>query len=737
MTAYWPSWPNTAVCKVGSPNDSTAWFKPAACALVPWIPFLLIWLWAARYNPITQIPFYGDTLEVIWGANWYAGNLAHLSNPLYFEGVFYPVGWPTALLAHTPLFLLAMGFFRLLLTEAAPYNLFLFASFAVAYVGTIRAARLYTARLWIAILVGLLYAFWGMRWVRLGGHLHTLWLSALLPWLFLALQISDRRRRLFAAALVWALCTTALLYGIWIGALVIAAYFLSKPSWSRLREIIAIALLAFLFSLPTLILFLQAREMVSAPFYSLDHIAAWGASLNSLPIPALGHPWLGSLAQKIYSGPRDESSVANLGLIAVLAAVAALLYVRLRDEKERFPLLLTIIGLTAALGPLLRWNGRFVQTPIFAPLNRALWELGHFLKPAVFPGDIPPDMANGLPLPGWLLYAVLPFIEGNRVAARFAFIGGLGLVLLLAILLNRLKSKWVLAALAVLLLFERVPWPARQGLPLPVVAHPAFTQLGEDSAAIIDLIPSGDRLTLAILGETLYATGLHQKPTAAGIGTMWPESAWVIINWLQRHPRPLQEDDFVTLLQGYDVDSILLHMQSDDTWPHVNGELDAGFTLQGCIDPAEQPSPWPDPICIIQIAEPDGQFNAAPRDGWSAPEPWGRWAVGAESEARWVVPQPRDYVLEIDAFPNWIDGRSQEVRIWVNDQELAVLTFTGDAPRSEVIPIPADFLQTGWNHLTFQSAYAVSPAEATAGANPDPRPLSFAVTKLILRPSTP
>jgi hypothetical protein len=111
--------------------------------------------------------------------------------------------------------------------------------------------------------------------------------------------------------------------------------------------------------------------------------------------------------------------------------------------------------------------------------------------------------------------------------------------------------------------------------------------------------------------------------------------------------------------------------------------------------------------------------------------------VGAESEVRWAVPQAEDYQLEIDAFPNYIDGRSQEVRIWVNDQELAVLTFTGDAPRSEVIPIPADFLQTGWNHLTFQSAYAVSPAEATAGANPDPRPLSFAVTKLILRPSTP
>ena len=477
--------------------------------------------------------------------------------------------------------------------------------------------------------------------------------------------------------------------------------------------------------------------MVSAPFFSLEHIAGWGASLTSLPIPALGHPWLGNFAQKIYNGTRDESSVANLGLAASLTAIIALLSGRLRDERERFPVLLIIAGLTLALGPLLRWNGHFVETPIFEPINRVLWDIGQSIKPEVFPGDIPPHMANGLPLPGWLFYATLPYLEGNRVAARFAFVGGLGLVLFISLFLDRVKSKWILVPLALLLLFERVPWPARQGLPLPVVTHPAFTQLAPESEALIDLIPAGDQWQLAISGETLYATGLHQKPTAAGIGTMWPESAWFLVNWLGRHPRPLQEDDFVTLLQGYDIDSILLHMKSEETWPHVAGEMDAGFNLQACLDPAAQQSPWPYPICIILVAEADELFNVNPRFGWSMPEPWGRWALGTESRVRLVVPLVEDYELEIDAFPNWIEGRTQEVQILVNDQDLAVLTFVEDSPVNEVIHIPANLLDSGWNQITFQSEYAISPAEATDGANPDARPLSFGVSKLILRPFTP
>ena len=345
------------------PEDEEHWAEgwqdkitPRAAALLIWIPFLLAWIWSARYNPFNHVPAYGDVLEIIWGANWYAEHLRQFANPLYFDQVFYPVGWPTALLAHTPIFLAAMGFFRLFLAEAPTFNLFLFLSFVAAYAGMIRAARLYTQRPWIIAVVALLYTYWGMRWVRLGGHLNILWLSALLPWLFWSLHLPNTRRRVLVAALMWTLCIIASLYGIWLGALIIGVYFLNKPGWMRLLESAFIAALTLLFSLPTLIPFWQARQMVAAPFYSFEHIAGWGASLNSLPIPAVFHPWLGAFARTIYRGPVDESAVANLGLVAAVLFLAFLLRSRMRDEQERFVLLLCVVGLVVALGPLLRWN---------------------------------------------------------------------------------------------------------------------------------------------------------------------------------------------------------------------------------------------------------------------------------------------------------------------------------------------------------------------------------------------
>jgi hypothetical protein len=710
------------------------WLTPHVAALLLWAPFLLAWIWSARYNPLNHIPAYGDVLEVVWGANWYAEHLRQFANPLYFNQIFFPVGWPTALLAHTPIFLAVMGFFRLFLAEAPTFNLFLFLSFVAAYAGMIRAARLYTKRPWIVALVALLYTFWGMRWVRLGGHLNILWLSALLPWLFWSLQLSNARRRVISAALVWALCIIASLYGIWLGALVVGVYLLNKPSWDRLCESAFIAALTLLFSLPTLILFWRARQMVAAPFYSFEHIAGWGASLNSLPIPAVFHPWLGALARMIYRGPVDESAVANLGLVAAALFIVFLLRSRMRDEQERFVLLLCVVGLIIALGPLLRWDGRVVEAPTFAPLNGALWELGSLVKPDIFAGDIPPQLADGVPLPAWPFYATIPFLEGNRVVARFALVGGLGLVLSLAVLLDRLKTRWVWVVLAFFLLFERVPWPVLQGVPLPAAAHPAFVLVAQQAGAVIDLVPAGDQLILATTGETLYATSLHKQSTASGVSSMWPESAWFLFNWLQSHPRPLENEDFPVILQGYGIDRVLMHMETAASGPHIEGELASGLGAPICLEAPAQPSPWPYSICILQVAEPDEMFSAGVQEGWSAPELWGRWAVSTEALARWAVPVPQDYALQLDIFPNWIAGRVQEVTIMVNGQPIGRVTFERDVPVSKGFVVPASLLDVGWNELAFRSTYAVSPAEITGGANPDPRPLAFGVNRLAIHP---
>ena len=375
-----------------------------------------------------------------------------------------------------------------------------------------------------------------------------------------------------------------------------------------------------------------------------------------------------------------------------------------------------------------------VEAPAFAPVNVALWNLGRLVKPDTFVGDIPPDLADGVPLPAWPLYATIPFLEGNRVVARFALVGGLGLVLALAVLLERVKARWLWLVLAFLLLFERVTWPVLGGVPLPVAAHPAFDLAAQEAGPVIDLVPAGDQLILATAGETLYATGLHQQPTASGVSSMWPESAWFLFNWLQRHPRPLENEDFPIILQGYGVDRVLVHLETPESGRHIEGELASGLGSPVCLEPPAGPFPWPYPICILQVAEQDSAFSASAQEGWSAPESWGRWAVATEAKARWAVPVEQDYELEFDIFPHWIAGQVQEVAVLVNGQPLGNVMFEQDAPARERFVVPANLLDVGWNELAFLSMYAISPAEATDGANPDARPLAFGVSRLAIHP---
>ena len=77
--------------------------------LLIWSPFLLLWVWGVHYDPLTDGPGYGDALEVVQGMESYADFLRNGTNPLYNPLVFYPTGWHTATLAHTPALLLLMG----------------------------------------------------------------------------------------------------------------------------------------------------------------------------------------------------------------------------------------------------------------------------------------------------------------------------------------------------------------------------------------------------------------------------------------------------------------------------------------------------------------------------------------------------------------------------------------------------------------------------------------------------
>lgn len=706
---------------------------------IDWLPFLGAWLWVMRFNPLTQGPAYGDVLEVVWGMDWYADKLRTLAAPWFYPLIFHPIGWYTASLAHTPLFLAALGLLRLVLPAALVFNSVLLLSFVVCYAGMRWMLRLYVGNRWITLLIALIYTFSGMRWVHIFGHLNVAWLTAMIPWQVWALEADmPARRRIWLSGLFWGLAISASLYAIWLGVLLYACYWLAMPSWKALRAVVLIGLIALVLSAPSSLLFWQASRSEDLLIFGLKHISYWGASLNSLFAPAVLNPLLSSVASAIYSGPFDESGVMNFGPLFWVLVIWGLVHVSWRSPRHRFVLLLSLLGCVLALGPILRWNGQPVHAPILDSLDGYLWGLGQVAKPQLF-GSIRPDVfINSVPLPAWLIYAIFPFAEGARVAARFGFVAAVGLAVPAAIGLASLRVRWLLVLATVLLVLEAAPWPISQGVKLPPDTHPAFQWLRSQPAkgpdAVLDLKNGQDGLTLPISGDVLYATQLHGKPAVAGVGSYWPHTTWIWINWLNKHQRPFHDPEFATLLEAFGVRWILLHVD-DPQLQTVIQEIDLPeVKLARCFDPAAGASPWPYPICVLEVTPSAAPFDAVPDSGWSGSEDWGRWAEGTQSDAHWVAPVRGAYALKIGAFPQCAPGRSQQIKVTANDEPAGTIEFQGCEPVTTVLELPADTVNLGWNRLHFEYAYAVSPQELT-GSGSDNRPLSVGFTELTISPT--
>ncbi len=201
--------------------------QPVIDRLFPWICFWGVFAcgWRIR-NPFVTIPAYGDALEVIWGIQYYNNSLfvQHIF-PLFTSLLFHPLGWHTATLAHTPIFLLvAMPIYKLA-GAAFAYNFLVITALVVSFSGTFRFVRLYASRL-PATFAALAFTFANMRWLRIGGHLHILWASSLLPCLAWAVEATRRRtqwpvgKAVWRIGLIWGIMINFSLYSIFLGGLV-------------------------------------------------------------------------------------------------------------------------------------------------------------------------------------------------------------------------------------------------------------------------------------------------------------------------------------------------------------------------------------------------------------------------------------------------------------------------------------------------------------------------------------
>ncbi len=726
--------------------------------LLPWVAFGILWNWSWRIsNPFLNIPAYGDALEVLWGIQWYGNHIFDGSlwiNPQ----IFYPAGWHISSFAHAPFSLIPLLPFYYAGGAAFAYNMSLLLASIAGFGGSYRLTHRWTRSQFYATLAALLFTFWTCRWIRTHGHQNVLWGSSLLLWIALAMDRALTgaprllRRRLIQAGALWGLAIAIQLYYLWIGGFVILSYCLGYFPKFRSQGKVAflnlglIPTVALLLSSPAIWIFAKGQRSSGAELFNLVGTDYWSASLNSLPIPSIYHPWLATFAQKIYQGPLDESSIANLGLIASLL-VLIVVFQLWRTPKWRPALFLTGTGILLTLGYTLHWDGYKLQLEAARPLNTLLWNIGHLLKPNYFTSATPPEgFATAIPLPSLWLAALVPFWEGARTLSRYIFIAGVSFFPLVVESIRRLPH-WILRAAAIILVLIEIVPPPTGNLPAEPSIHPAHAWILENAQpqdAILDLQSlSPHQLQFWWGGETIWATLYHKRPIVSGAGSLWPSSSQELEQWLFNHPDPFKESDFVYQLRTYGVRYILLHekfLSITDFYEQAGTQAD--FRPVQCFQPAPGLSPWAYPICIIEIKPSSHQnLNLQFREGWTCPnnwsncmEDWGIWAEGKYSVSQWFIPQVGPMRLSLTAFPNCDPQQPQAIALQVNGHPLATHTWTACEEWNVEIPVPAEWLHEGWNDLRMDYGYAARPVDLTQGANSDPRLLSVGFSRLQINP---
>jgi hypothetical protein len=719
--------------------------------VLPWALFLafLLWGWRVR-DPFHNIPAYGDVLEQLWGITWYGDHLFGGGSPAYFALVFHPQGWLVDASSNSMVMFVILAPLYRIGGAAFAYNVATLFSFFVAFAGMFRLARQFSKSTLLDTTAALIYTFWGFRWLRINGHLNVLLSSMLLPWLLLCLERGLKMRRrpylwFGLTGVIWGSAISFSLYFIWIGGILILGWLVGRR-WGRQvswRTVLIGALLsaacALLVSSPALIRFAEGSATGGASFSNIVWINSWGASLNTFPLPFVAHPWLRSLALSVYHGPLDESGMVNFGIVAFIAALIGLWQTR-RETVWRSVWLVTFAGLLLSLGLTLRWNGETISWAVLRPLDSLIWQIGYRLKPEVFVSAVPPPpLDQGIPLPGLLLAALVPFWEGARVLARYALIAVPGFCLLVMRGVEQFRQPVIRLLLVALLLVEVFPFASGNVSASPP-SHPAFEWLRHNTqpqAGIVDLYaPNPGVLELLIRGETLWATRYHGRATAAGAGSVWPAHTWFLRDWFLQHPHAIQDADFASVMRSYGVNYILLHMRSTHEQAILEeAKKNPALEVDGCFEAPNSPSPWSRPICILRVtslATPG--FNLIPEDGWSAPEAWGVWAEGDSSRARWVATAQSEARLLLDAFPQCVPGQQQNLRVEANGVTLLDHAWQDcNAWRTEVV-IPGSAIRIGWNDLSLHYGYAAKPIDLTHGSNPDQRSLSIGFTQLEVQP---
>jgi hypothetical protein len=587
------------------------------------------------------------------------------------------------------------------------------------------------------------FTFVGFRWFRVDGHQNVLWATSLLPWFICGLEQlrrgnapADARRGVILSGLVWGGMISFSLYTVFLGAVAFAIWGRKLFTIRSIKRAAAIAAVALAIGSPTMILYAAGSRADSMKRVSGGEMISWSASLNSLPIPDWRHPIpaFRQLHDAVYRGPVDESAWANLGAITFvlgLSGMALMIRTRKTGGSQPNPSYLAITGILLALGIVLRWNGAAVSVPLLKPLNELLWKAAHHLKPGVFTASLPPaDFETGIPLPGYLLSIFVPFWEAARVASRYAFVGGLGLIALAGMALQKIPKSFRYLLLAAWLL-ETLPIPTRSKA-LSLTGHPAHQWIAAQRLGPGEGILDVKDNSVMMGPETLFATLYSKMPTASGVGSFCPVHTRSLQEFLAGSWQGNWNSQPAMVLQEYGVRYIFVHMEEikeRELWNKF--AKSPSLRPIRCFEPQSR-SAWDYPICVAEVI-PDHPFNLLRIEGWSEREDWGVWALGGESQADRYATKSQDHDLIMQAFPAISPGKRQSISLELNGRTVFSYSWNEYEALKTVIRLPRADVKVGRNRIKFRYGFFSSPFELTGGHSSDKRPLSVRYTELRIR----
>ena len=517
---------------------SWSWMWPACAVGIPVLLAVMLTYPLILDMPHRVVGWPGDNLNLVWWMHWAEYTLLN-EKPFYTDpGAFYPVGFSVTETSISEINIIAALPVTILFGPVTAYNVILFATYALTSLCTYLWLKELTHNKAIALVCGVISAFFPYRFAHLPGHLDSL-STQWFPLGFWAIERYVRSRHVKWAVLIGVCIALAALshwYFLIFSSLAFSLYVVVRFTRFRKRQTSAKPWLTVRCALRDMIVAGTVAALLIAPFF-IPHIqmelqsgntwrslaTLFGLSMNPLDfvMPSVRSPIFGQWAASLYPAGLTQNfveAVVTPGLILTLLALSGIALSR-RRSIVRALLVITIVFTVLAMGPVLVARDRSpvritVQesTMIWLDSSGIMGFLGEW-----FGRDLAADMkANRylvIPLPYALIYK-LPGIRSIRAVGRFGILMNFALCGLCSLGLaswwKRLKRipccvrsvrmrYWMVAAIGVLVLLEY--WQIPYGI-TRMIDRPVDVWLSQQPQAVVLDIPQ--RKNVSLYGRTIH-----------------------------------------------------------------------------------------------------------------------------------------------------------------------------------------------------------------------------------------